>query len=106
MIRLADERDAAAVQAIYAPYVRETAISFEEEPPSATELGRRIETISTRFPWLVAETAGALAQSTARVQQASLGSRGDVENDVVRMCGIAGHPTDCRVLLPEMVEAQ
>jgi len=34
-IRLADERDAAAVAAIYAPFVDGSATSFEAEPPSA-----------------------------------------------------------------------
>ena len=34
VIRLADEADAGAMLAIYAPYVRDTAISFETEPPS------------------------------------------------------------------------
>src|SRR2546422_11568163 len=40
VIRLADERDAPAVQAVYAPYVRDTAISFETEPPTRRETGR------------------------------------------------------------------
>ncbi|HTX32574.1 MAG TPA: arsinothricin resistance N-acetyltransferase ArsN1 family B [Solirubrobacteraceae bacterium] len=53
-------RDGGACAAIYAPYVLETAISFEEEPPSPPELERRIETISARFPWLVAEAGGAV----------------------------------------------
>ena len=33
-LRLATERDAAEIQAIYAAYVRDTCISFELEPPS------------------------------------------------------------------------
>ena len=33
-IRLADPADAAAIHAIYAPVVAETAISFEHEPPT------------------------------------------------------------------------
>src|ERR1700753_3674866 len=61
LIRQADaERDGAACAAIYAPYVTETAISFEEEPPGAPELSRRIATTSARFPWLVAEDGGAV----------------------------------------------
>ena len=42
MIRLAHPGDAAAVPAIYAPIVRDTAISFEWEVPSVEEMGRRI----------------------------------------------------------------
>lgn len=41
-IRLATLEDAAQVQAIYAPYVRDTVISFEAEPPSVDEMRRRL----------------------------------------------------------------
>jgi phosphinothricin acetyltransferase len=51
-------RDGAGCASIYAPYVRDTVISLEEEPPSAAEFERRIETISVRFPWLVAQDGG------------------------------------------------
>lgn len=54
-IRLANATDAAAVLAIYAPIVRDTAISFELVPPSVDEMLERIETTLTQFPWLVAE---------------------------------------------------
>lgn len=58
MIRLADERAAAAVQAIYAPYVRETAISFETEPPSVEEIAARMRAVLAYAPWLVCEREG------------------------------------------------
>lgn len=54
-VRAAVEADAAAVQAIYAPIVRDTAISFELEPPSIAEVEGRIRTTLVSFPWLVAE---------------------------------------------------
>jgi L-amino acid N-acyltransferase YncA len=58
-IRHADpELDAAPCAAIYAPYVRGTAISFEEEPPDEAEMARRIAAICARYPWLVAELGG------------------------------------------------
>jgi len=53
VIRLADEADAGAMLAIYAPYVRETAISFELEPPSLEEMRGRMRSLQTRLPWLV-----------------------------------------------------
>ena len=53
LIRLAEEEDAAGVLAIYAPVVRETAISFELEPPSLEEMRGRIRSLETRLPWLV-----------------------------------------------------
>ncbi len=52
-IRLAEEADAAGVLAIYAPVVRETAISFELEPPSLEEMRERMRSVQTRLPWLV-----------------------------------------------------
>jgi L-amino acid N-acyltransferase YncA len=56
LIRDADSRrDAAALAAIYAPYVRDTPISLEEEPPTADEIAGRIETTTRTHPWLVAE---------------------------------------------------
>lgn len=37
--------DAMCLSEIYAPYVRETAITFEYEPPSAEEFAERMRTI-------------------------------------------------------------
>ena len=53
VVRLAEPADAAGVQAIYAPIVRDTAISFEVDPPSIEEMSRRIASTLQRFPWLV-----------------------------------------------------
>jgi len=55
-IRLATPEDAAAVQAIYAPIVRESSTSFELDPPGVDEMRRRIEETLKRFPWLVYES--------------------------------------------------
>ena len=61
-IRGARPDDADAIQAIYAPVVRDTAISFELEPPTVEEMrGRILSTITAHLPWLVcAEEAGAV----------------------------------------------
>lgn len=62
IIRTATPDDAAAVQAIYAPIVRDTSISFETEPPSVDEMRQRIAGTLAQFPWLVAlDEAGAVA---------------------------------------------
>lgn len=53
IIRTATPSDATAVAAIYAPIVRDTAISFELEPPSIEEMSDRITTTLRRLPWLV-----------------------------------------------------
>lgn len=55
MIRLVDETDAQSVQRIYAPYVRETAISFEQSPPTVEEMRQRIQNSGDEYPWLVCE---------------------------------------------------
>src|SRR4051794_5074198 len=47
--------DAAACAAIYAPYVRDTAISFELEPPGAEEMAERIEASNAAHAWVVLE---------------------------------------------------
>ena len=57
-IRDATDDDAAACAAIYAPYVAETAVSFEDEPPSAEEMGRRIAAARQAHAWLVLEEDG------------------------------------------------
>jgi phosphinothricin acetyltransferase len=52
-IRAALPDDAAVIAAVYAPYVEDTAISFEATPPDAAEMRRRI-LARPRLPWLVA----------------------------------------------------
>lgn len=47
--------DAEALAAIYAPYVRDTVISFEETPPTAAEFAQRIEAVTRTYPYLVFE---------------------------------------------------
>lgn len=55
-IRHADpDRDGAGCASIYAPFVTDTAVSFEEEAPSASELAELIRRISRTHPWLVAD---------------------------------------------------
>jgi L-amino acid N-acyltransferase YncA len=50
--------DAGAIADIYAPYVRDTAITFEIDPPDAAEMRGRIVATMADFPWLVAEQDG------------------------------------------------
>lgn len=60
-IRLATPDDAPAMLAVYAPYVENTAVTFEYEVPTPEEFRRRVETVLTRFPWLlVQDEAGAV----------------------------------------------
>ena len=57
-IRLAGPDDAAAIAALYAPYVEETSVSFEYEAPSAAEYRGRIEEITRFFPFYLLEEDG------------------------------------------------
>ena len=43
--RLATAEDAAAIAALYAPYVSDTIISFETDAPDAAEIAARIARI-------------------------------------------------------------
>jgi phosphinothricin acetyltransferase len=54
-VRDATADDAAACAAIYAPYVTDTAITFEYEPPSAAEMARRMAAAQRAHAWVVLE---------------------------------------------------
>jgi phosphinothricin acetyltransferase len=58
IIRRAGPADATAIRDIYAPFVSESATSFEAEAPDAEAMARRIEELGENFPWLVYEGAG------------------------------------------------
>lgn len=53
-IERVNETDAAELLDIYAPYVQETAISFEYEVPSVEEFAERIRKISAKYPYIKA----------------------------------------------------
>lgn len=57
-IRLAHKSDVASLVALYAPYVENTAITFECQIPSAEEFTDRIEKTLKKYPYLVAEENG------------------------------------------------
>ncbi|GAB4092528.1 GNAT family N-acetyltransferase [Flaviaesturariibacter terrae] len=60
-LRPATSADAAALLAIYRPYIEQSAITFEEEVPTEAAFAARIETCLRRYPWLVAEIDGVAA---------------------------------------------
>src|SRR4051812_7284321 len=55
LVRDATLDDAAACAAVYAPYVTDTAVSFEAVPPTADEMAARIAKSQKRHAWLVLE---------------------------------------------------
>ena len=60
LIRPATVEDSVAVAAIYAPFVTGSTATFEEVPPGAADVARRIAGDGRPYPWLVAEADGAL----------------------------------------------
>jgi L-amino acid N-acyltransferase YncA len=61
IIRDARAEDAGALLEIYRPFITETAVSFELEPPSVEEFAGRIASAQSKWAWLVAETNGGIA---------------------------------------------
>lgn len=58
MLRAASEADVPAMLDIYAPYVRNTTVTFEYDVPAQAEFLRRFREITAQFPWLVWEENG------------------------------------------------
>ena len=58
IIRNATKADIRVIQAIYAPYVTDTVITFEYDVPTVEEMERRMEQVQKKYPWLVAEENG------------------------------------------------
>jgi phosphinothricin acetyltransferase len=105
LIRLAGPADAAAIAAIYRPYVERSRISFEEKAPDADEIARRMRGDTPgRYPWLVAEEDGGLvgfaSSSPFRSRPAY---RWVIETGVYLEPEVAGRGIG-RVLLSRMME--
>ena len=60
-LRLAKKEDAVAILDIYAPYIKNTSITFETEVPSVASFAERIENYLKNYPWLVCEINGKIA---------------------------------------------
>lgn len=58
LIRDATAADAAALLAIYRPFVESTVVSFEIEAPAVEEVAARIEKALAGWAWVVAELNG------------------------------------------------
>ena len=61
MLRPVAPSDAQALADIYNPYIRDTIITFEEEPVTAEEMASRIAKVTGAYPWLVWEEDGVVA---------------------------------------------
>ncbi len=58
LIRLATLNDAEGVLSVYAPYIQQTAISFEYEVPTLDAYRERMRMIGEKYPFLVYEVEG------------------------------------------------
>ena len=106
-IRPVTVEDAAAICAIYNPYVAGTTISFEEEPVPAAEMALRIaDVLAAGLPWLVAEDGGQLVgYAYATRWRARSAYRTSVESTVYVDGAAAGRGTGTllyRALLDEL----
>ena len=83
IIRFATPADVPAILAIYAPFVTDTAITFEYEVPSIAEFEARIAKIQQQYPYLVAEVNGrVLGYTYASVHRARTAYQWSVETSV------------------------
>lgn len=93
-LRVAAERDAAQVAAIYAPFVQDTHTSFEAAAPDEAEMARRIRETLRTHPWLVADRTGeVLGYACATSHRSRAAYRWSVETTVyvkagLRRCGV------------------
>ena len=82
-VRIATETDAEAIAAIYAPYVRDTAISFDEDPPGPEEMRRRLASSRDVYPFLVFDDGeGVQGYAYASAHRSKLAYRWSVETTV------------------------
>lgn len=80
MLRAVRPDDAIAIAEIYNHYVRETPVTFEEDPVSSDDMGQRILDTTQTYPWLVCEEgARLLGYSYARKWRERAAYRQSVE---------------------------
>jgi len=91
-IRTAEPSDGDTLAGIYNQYVAETVVTFEENPVSGAEMGKRIDAVcSASLPWLVAEkNASVVGYAYASPWKTRSAYRFSVETTVYIASGHAG----------------
>lgn len=99
MIRAATADDAAAIAAIYNPFIVDTVITFEEEPLAAEDIAARIaEVKALSLPWLVIEQDGAVqGYAYASRWKTRASYRHTVETAIYLAAGATGRGTGRRI---------
>ena len=109
-IRLAAADDAAALAALYAPYVTDSLVSFETEPPDEAEMRSRLQAGGGLYPWLIALDGedGLLGYASASRFRPRDAYRFAVETSVYLARGAGGQGIGSRLYgaLLDMLEAQ
>lgn len=108
-IRIAGPHDAPFIAELYRPVVESTAISFEIDPPGASEMRRRIEETLRFHPWLVGEHEGrVIGYAYASPHRARAAYRWSVDTSVYvdaafrrRRVGLALYTSLLRILLAQ-----
>lgn len=105
LVRVATAADAASVAAVYAPLVRDTAVSFEDVPPSTVEMADRIE---ASVHWVVAcEDEDVVGYAYATPHRDRAAYRWAVDCSVYLAAGARGRGVGRALyarLLPELAE--
>lgn len=60
MIRNVIKEDLSAICGIYNYYIRHTIVTFEEQEIDVKEMERRVNQVTTKFPWIVYEENGSV----------------------------------------------
>lgn len=109
-IRLAAAADAAALAAIYRPYVTDTAVSFETDPPDEAAMRAWIASGGDRYPWLVAcdEAGAVLGYASGSAFRTRPAYRFTVETSIYLAADAVGRGVGRRLyeVLLEALEAQ
>lgn len=110
VIRQADaRRDAAAILAVYAPYIRKTAITFEKEVPDTAAFVCRIEGIAGAFPYLVLEENGEIvgyAYAHRQAERAAFDWNAELSIYMKESCTGKGYGKPLYSLLMRLLEMQ
>lgn len=109
MIRMATPDDAGAIADIYAPYVRDTVISFESVPPTVDEMRSRLTAMLGQLPWLVVSEGDAVrgfAYASPHGERAAYRWSVDVSLYVARPLHRQGHGRRVYAALFNLLAAQ
>lgn len=91
IIRLAETQDLEQILAVYAPYIKDTAITFETVVPDLPEFCQRFEAVTGSFPWLVcAEGDQILGYAYAAKHRDRIAYQWSVESSVYLGAGAQG----------------